>query len=45
VNFEKVSQFKLNLNDQTYTPRDTILYALGLGYGGDPLDPSQLEFV
>jgi acyl dehydratase len=45
VNFEKVSQFKLDLSDQTYTFRDTILYALGLGYGSDPLDPAQLEFV
>lgn len=29
----------------SYTWRDTILYALGLGYGSDPLDPSQLRFV
>ena len=26
-----------------YTARDTILYALGLGYGQDPLDPLQLR--
>ena len=30
---------------QTYTERDTILYALSVGLGGDPLDPSQLKFV
>jgi acyl dehydratase len=30
---------------QSYTARDTILYALGLGYGTDPLDPDQLRFV
>jgi acyl dehydratase len=30
---------------QTYTARDTILYALGLGLGQDPLDPAQLRHV
>lgn len=28
-----------------YTPRDTMLYALGLGLGADPLDERQLRFV
>jgi acyl dehydratase len=31
--------------EQTYTHRDTILYALGLGLGQDPLDPGQLRHV
>ena len=30
---------------QSYDKRDTILYALGLGYGADPLDESELPFV
>jgi acyl dehydratase len=30
---------------QQYSKRDTILYALGLGYGSDPLDASELPFV
>lgn len=30
---------------QTYTRRDTMLYALGLGLGHDPLDEAQLRFV
>jgi len=29
----------------TYTRRDTMLYALGLGLGQDPLDPAQLRYV
>ena len=30
---------------QTYTAKDTMLYALGLGLGADPLDEKQLRFV
>jgi acyl dehydratase len=31
--------------EQTYDEKDTILYALGIGLGGDPTDPGQLRFV
>lgn len=30
---------------QDFTTKDTMLYALGLGYGADPLDSAQLKFV
>ena len=30
---------------QSYTQKDTMLYALGLGYGHDPMDEHQLQFV
>ena len=30
---------------QSLTRQDCILYALGVGLGGDPLDPAQLRFV
>ena len=30
---------------QTYTERDTMLYALALGLGADPLDETRLRFV
>ncbi|MBS7699951.1 MAG: MaoC family dehydratase N-terminal domain-containing protein [Chelatococcus sp.] len=30
---------------QTYSERDTILYALGLGYGHNPTDLEELQFV
>ena len=31
--------------EQTYTERDTMLYALGVGLGCDPLDARQLRYV
>ena len=31
--------------EQSYTTTDTILYALGIGLGADPLDARQLRFV
>jgi acyl dehydratase len=31
--------------EQTYGPKDCILYALGVGLGYDPLDENQLAFV
>jgi acyl dehydratase len=31
--------------EQTFTARDTILYALGVGFGSQPLDPAHLEFL
>ncbi|MBV5266888.1 MaoC/PaaZ C-terminal domain-containing protein [Pinisolibacter aquiterrae] len=30
---------------QVYTPRDTMLYALGIGMGHDPCDEAELPFV
>lgn len=37
----------LNVPDvtQRYTVRDTMLYALGIGIGADPMDKEQLRFV
>jgi len=31
--------------EQSYAAKDAILYALGLGYGGNPVDPSELTYV
>jgi acyl dehydratase len=31
--------------EQTYSHRDTMLYALGIGLGADPLDEGELRFV
>ena len=31
--------------DHAYTARDTILYALGVGFGSEPLDPAHIDFL
>lgn len=45
LNWKEVLAWKFPDVEQRYTARDTMLYALGLGYGRDPLDESDLRFV
>ena len=45
MNLEAVRNFRFEAVSHTYSCKDTILYALGLGYGANPADPSQLAFV
>jgi acyl dehydratase len=42
---DKLLAFKIPDVEQTYGPKDCILYALGVGVGYDPLDQNQLAFV
>ena len=43
--YEKLLQYKIPEVEQTLTQRDTMLYALGVGLGADPMDEKQLQFV
>jgi len=45
INHEKLLNFDIPQVEQKLTKRDTMLYALGVGLGSDPLDPGQLQFV
>lgn len=45
LNYELLKNWPFEEVVQTYTERDTILYALGVGVGHDPLDEAQLDFV
>jgi len=45
MDIEKIRTMAIDPIIQPYDKRDTILYALGLGYGADPLDEAELPFV
>ena len=42
---DRLRQLRFPVLAHSYTPRDCILYALGIGYGDDPLDGDQLSFL
>ena len=45
ASYERLLQYKIPEVEQTLTTRDTMLYALGVGLGADPMDEKQLRFV
>jgi acyl dehydratase len=45
INYDKLMALKIPDAEHTYTDKDTMLYALGVGLGLDPLDLKQLGFV
>src|SRR6187549_1989889 len=45
IDYDKLKAWRFPEIVQTYTGRDCILYALGLGLGWDPVDPQQLAYV
>jgi acyl dehydratase len=45
IDYDKLMRWQFPPVRQTLTKRDCILYALGVGLGGDPLDAGQLRFV
>ena len=45
IDYEKLKNWPFKIVKQNYTVTDSIVYALGLGFGSDPLDERQLKFV
>lgn len=45
IEYEKLLALKIPEVEHTYTDKDTMLYALGVGLGYDPLDADELDFV
>ena len=45
MDYQTILDWQIEEQVHTYTERDTMLYALGVGYGADPLDLKQLSFV
>jgi acyl dehydratase len=43
--YEKILNWQFAPIVQSYTQRDTILYALGLGFGNKPCDANELQYV
>jgi len=45
MNLERMRNHVFPVIEHDLTFRDSIIYALGLGYGSDPLDPAHLQFL
>jgi hypothetical protein len=45
IDYDKIKNWPFPDVVQAYTEKDSILYALGVGYGHDPMDEAQLRFV
>jgi acyl dehydratase len=45
LNYDRLMAFRPGALDASYTTRDCILYALGVGIGMEPTDERQLRFV
>ena len=45
IDYEKLMKTDIPEVEQTVTQRDTMLYALGVGLGADPMDEKQLQYV
>ncbi|MEX1035796.1 MAG: MaoC/PaaZ C-terminal domain-containing protein [Sneathiella sp.] len=45
IDYDKLTNWKFDEIEQTYTYKDSILYALGVGVSMDPLDMDQLRFT
>ncbi len=45
IDYQKLKNWPFPEIEHRYEAKDTILYALGVGLGADPMDPNQLRFV
>lgn len=45
IDYQKLLNYDIPQVEQQLTKRDTIIYALGVGLGADPMDQNQLQFV
>jgi len=45
IDYDKLMSLKSEGEEFTYTDRETMLYALGVGMGRDPMDETELKYV
>src|SRR5579863_1420288 len=45
LNYDEIMKLKSSGDTARYNERDTMLYALGVGFGRDPMNEAELPFV
>ena len=45
MDYQRIKNWSFPDVDQTYTERDSTLYALGIGFGQEPTNPDHLKYV
>jgi len=45
IDYDAIMQLKSSGDETSYTDRETMLYALGIGFGRDPMNEDELPFV
>jgi acyl dehydratase len=45
IEYQRLLDLEIRQREYSYTERDTMLYALGTGFGSDPMDAEELRFV
>ena len=45
IDYDKIMSLKSTNVEYSYTDNDAMLYALGIGFGKDPLNRDELDFV
>jgi len=45
IDYQRLKNWPFPEIEHSYTAKDSMLYALGLGFGADPMDKDQLRFV
>ncbi|MGL3210628.1 MaoC/PaaZ C-terminal domain-containing protein [Bradyrhizobium sp. BR 1433] len=45
IDYQRLKDWKIPVVELRYTQKDSMLYALGVGLGSDPVDTQQLRFV
>lgn len=45
INYDEIMELKSSGEEFRYTDRETMLYALGVGFGRDPMNEAELPFV
>lgn len=45
IDYDKIKNWPFPEIEYAYTAKDCMLYALGVGYGHDPVDEAQLQYV